>query len=102
MQGFAATDTRDQSALGNAPTSQAQAADAAILQNAFANTAGQVRPLDSDSPAAAPLHATLASMASGYGRLAAAARAGRSGAYGAAAAAIRRDQSTLYDEVSKL
>ncbi len=102
MQGFAATDTRDQTALGNAATSQAQAADATLLQHAFAKTAAQVKPLDADSPAAAPLQATLTGMAAGYGRLAAAARAGRSGAYGAAASAIRKDQTTLFGEVSKL
>jgi serine/threonine protein kinase len=102
MQGFAATDTRDQTALGNASTSQAQAADATILQHAFARTAAQVKPLDADSPAAAPLHATLTGMAAGYGKLATAARAGRSGAYGSAAAAIRKDQTTLFSEVSKL
>jgi hypothetical protein len=102
MQGFAATDTQDQAALNNASTPDAQAGAAAALQGAFGHAGRQVAPLTSDSPAAAPLHSTLERIASAYGRLAAAAKAGRARSYNAAAAAIRNDEKTLYTEVSKL
>jgi hypothetical protein len=41
-------------------------------------------------------------MASAYGRLEGAVRAGRARSYDAAAAAIRSTERRLYDEVSKL
>jgi serine/threonine protein kinase len=102
MQGFAATDTREQAALNNATTPDAQASAAATLQRAFAHAGKQVAPLGNDSPAAGPLHTTIDRIASAYGRLAAAARAGRAHAYNAAASSIRNTEKTLYTEVSKL
>jgi hypothetical protein len=102
MQGFAATDNRDQAALNNATTPDAQASAATTLQRAFAHAGKQVGPLGSDSPAAAPLHTTIERIAAAYARLAAAARAGRARSYNAAAAAIRSEEKSLYTEVSKL
>jgi hypothetical protein len=60
------------------------------------------RRLDTDSPAAAPLHTTIERIATAYGRLAVAARAGRAHAYNDAASSIRNTEKTLYTEVSKL
>jgi hypothetical protein len=102
MQSFATTDNRDQGALDNATTPTGQASAASVLQRVFDKTAKQVEPYDADAPAAAQLHTTLGSIATSYGHLSAAARAGRSRAYDAAAATIRRDEQTLYSEVSKL
>ena len=102
MQDFAKTDNRDQTALDNATTPTGQAVAASVLEHAFDTTAKQVAPDENDAPAAAQLHATLAGIATAYGHLSSAAKAGRSSTYNHAAATIRRDEQTLYSEVSKL
>jgi serine/threonine protein kinase len=102
MQTFAASDTADQSALNNATTPSAQATASVRLRRAFAGTAKRVGAVSGDSAKSGALRTTLQRMASAYGRLAAAARAGRTRSYNAAASAIRNDEKTLYTEVSKL
>jgi hypothetical protein len=102
MQAFAATDTREETTLNNASTPEAQGTAAARLGRAFAGAAKQVADVGGDSAKSRPLNATLERMQSAYGRLSAAAGAGRTRAYNAAASTIRNEEKTLYTEVSKL
>ncbi len=88
--------------LLNESTPKGQAADAAAIERDYVNAANRVQPLIGKSPLASPLESSLTSTAAGYGRLAAAARAGNAKAWNRAWAGVRTDENRLRRQVGKL
>jgi Protein kinase domain len=88
--------------LLNESTPKGQAADAAAIEKDYVNAAGRVQPLIGKSPLAQRLESSLTSTAAGYGRLAAAARAGNAKAWNRAWAAVRADENRLRRQVGQL
>jgi serine/threonine protein kinase len=88
--------------LKSAGTPRGQATAAAGVEKAYATAATRVAPLAGKSPAASQLHATLASTATAYGTLAAAARADSQKRWNDAWGVINRDEAELQGEVAKL
>jgi serine/threonine protein kinase len=82
------------------PTRQTK--DAASVQRAYKAAAGKVSPLVGKAPQAKPLLATLKVTAADYGKAVAAGRANSPSRWSRAFAAIKRDDTQIQGEVSKL
>jgi tRNA A-37 threonylcarbamoyl transferase component Bud32 len=102
VQDLAVTRTRALTQMNNATSPRAQAAGARALQTAYAKAADQTAPLSGKSPVARPLHTTLAQIAADYGRLAAAAKAGKRRQWDRIRGSISGDERQLQGEVAKL
>ena len=88
--------------LLNETTPAPQVRDATTVQKAYAAAAGKVAAYESKTTSAAPLAATLKTIAADYGRLAAAGRANRALAWKHAFSTVSADEKTLRTEVAKL
>ncbi|MFZ1993531.1 MAG: serine/threonine-protein kinase [Solirubrobacteraceae bacterium] len=102
LQSLALTRARNLTRLLNEHTPTTQVRDIVTVQKAYASAAGKVTPLQSKTPAAAPLAKTLTTIAGDYKRLAAAGRAHKAAAWTHAFNTMLSDEKTLRGEVGRL
>jgi serine/threonine protein kinase len=103
LTGLAHTRARTLTRLLNESSQATQIRDAVSVQKAYTAATGKVVPLESKTPAAAPLAKTLTKIAGDYGRLAAAGRANKPAAFSHIInTVIANDEKTLQGLVGKL
>jgi hypothetical protein len=100
--GFGPRRSRAVTRLMNAGTPAAQIADARTVARDYARVARAVSRLDHQTPRAAPLARTLRSIASGYGRLAAATESQSSSRFTQARRAITAGERALQKRLDTL
>jgi serine/threonine protein kinase len=88
--------------LANARSAAAQTKDAAAVEKAYVDAAGNVAPLSAKSPAAGRLATSLRTTAGAYARLAAAGHSDNQKAWSREVAVVKRDERQLQGQLAKL
>jgi serine/threonine protein kinase len=88
--------------LLNARSPSAQTKDAAAVEKAYVDAAGNVAPLSASTPAAGQLATSLRTTAGAYARLVAAGRSDNQKAWSREVAVVKRDEKHLQDQLAKL